>query len=92
MYSMRVATAKPPFANICDIMGLDRFALLGKKRKYPVEPVLHCSQPEKSGTIGTEFCTINSNKLKLFDNKAGSGKVMEPCGRNRQEGTWKQNR
>ena len=29
---MRVAIAEPPFANICHIMGLDRFTLRGKKK------------------------------------------------------------
>jgi len=32
LYSMRVAIAEPPFANICHIMGLDRFTLRGKKK------------------------------------------------------------
>ncbi|OGQ88628.1 MAG: hypothetical protein A2512_07300 [Deltaproteobacteria bacterium RIFOXYD12_FULL_56_24] len=59
LYSMRVAIAEPPFANICHIMGLDRFTLRAK------------------------FCVISRKKLKLFDNKAGSGKVMEPGDRSR---------
>ncbi|MBU4033856.1 MAG: transposase, partial [Proteobacteria bacterium] len=32
LYSMRVAIAEPPFANICHIMRLDRFTLRGKKK------------------------------------------------------------
>lgn len=32
LYSMRVAIAEPPFANICHIMNLDRFTLRGKKK------------------------------------------------------------
>jgi len=32
LYSMRVAIAEPPFAHICQIMGLDRFTLRGKKK------------------------------------------------------------
>jgi transposase len=32
LYSLRVAIAEPPFAQICRIMGLDRFTLRGKKK------------------------------------------------------------
>jgi hypothetical protein len=53
--------------------------------EHSVEPVLHCPQPEKSDEIRAEFCVISREKLKLFDNKAGSGKVMEPGDRSRQE-------
>ncbi|MHB1184228.1 MAG: transposase [Desulfobulbia bacterium] len=41
LYSMRVAIAKPPFANICHIMGLDRFTLRGK-RKVNIQWNLFC--------------------------------------------------
>ncbi len=32
LYSMRVAIAEPPFANICHVLGLNRFTLRGKKK------------------------------------------------------------
>ena len=32
MYSLRVAIAEPPFAHICQIMGLNRFTLRGKAK------------------------------------------------------------
>jgi hypothetical protein len=38
---MRVAIAEPPFANICRIMGLDRFTLRGK-RKVNIQWNLFC--------------------------------------------------
>jgi hypothetical protein len=57
-----------------------------------VEPVLHCPQPEKGGAIRAGFCVIERNALKLFDNEAGSGKVMKPEGRSRQERSGKQDR
>ena len=40
----------------------------------------------------SEFCVISRNNLKLFDNKAGSGKVMEPNDKRREERNGKQNR
>ena len=53
--------------------------------EHPVEPVLHCPQPEKGGTLRAEFGAIGSNKLNLFDKKANSGKVMEQDGANRRQ-------
>lgn len=32
LYSLRVAIAEPPFANICHILGLDYFTLRSKKK------------------------------------------------------------
>jgi len=32
LYSMRLAIAEPPFANICHAIGLKRFSLRGKKK------------------------------------------------------------
>lgn len=40
LYSMRVAIAEPPFANICHIMGLDRFTLRGKEKVNILNPRL----------------------------------------------------
>lgn len=57
-----------------------------------MESVLHRPKPEKSGEIRAKFCVISKEKLKLFDNEASSGKVMEPEGRSRQKSSWKQNR
>ena len=50
LYSMRLAVAEPPFANICHAIGLDRFSLRGKK---------------KVNTQWNLFCIVH-NMLKIY--------------------------
>ena len=73
--------------------GSEPFYLAGQERGgHPVEAVLYRPQPEKGGPLRAAFYMGGRGKLKLFDNKTSSGKVMEPDGRVRQESGWKQNR
>ena len=47
MYSMRLAIAEPPFANICHAIGLDRFSLRGR---------------DKVNTQWSLFCIVHNMK------------------------------